>query len=160
MKTRAVLIVFFVSALLLLLPALSLRPAPSGTALVAQVSPQMSPQMPRGLAGGRPGIFRFIPREQLLADRSEIQQLRASLERWRVLADGVQDPMMRRQLEADLELWQTHLDRAQLRLTASASPTAQAVEMQLNDMKGTRMCGVCHEGGVFAESRGPAWPGR
>ncbi|HMK31648.1 MAG TPA: hypothetical protein VK473_18335 [Terriglobales bacterium] len=154
MKTRAVLIVFFVSALLLLLPALPDRPAASSTALVAQITPQM----PRGLSGGRPGIFRFIPREQLVADRAEIQQLRASLERWQLLASGVQDPITRRRLEADLELWQVHLDRAQLRLTASASPTAQAVEMQLNDMKGTRMCGVCHEGGVLADSRHLAWP--
>ena len=159
MKTRAVWVVFFGFALLLLVPALSIRPAPFSSALVAQVAPQLPSQMPRGLAGGRPGIFRFIPREQLLADRSEIQQLRASLERWQVLADGVQDPTARRQLEADLELWQTHLERAQLRLTASASPTAQAVEMQLNDMKGTRMCGVCHEGGMLAESHA-GWAAR
>src|SRR5579884_3661144 len=110
---------------------------------VRNAAAQAPPDVPRGISGGRPGIFRFIPREQLQAERAELTQLRASLERIRAGVSTIQDPAQRRQLDSDLDQWQIHLDRTQQRMTTSASSTAQMVELQLNDIKGQRMCGMC-----------------
>ncbi|MGB9103148.1 MAG: hypothetical protein WCC59_00190, partial [Terriglobales bacterium] len=45
-----------------------------------RVTSQWSP-VPQDLAGGRPGSFRFSTSVQLEADRADLAELRASLER-------------------------------------------------------------------------------
>ena len=107
----------------------------------ARVTSQWSPQE---LAGGRPGSFRFSTAVQLEADRAELAELRASIERVEDLLPAVANPATRRALQAELQKWQLHAARYQQRLVASAGQTAATVELRLNGIKGQRQCGVCH----------------
>lgn len=101
---------------------------------------------PRELAGGRPGSFHFSTTVQLEADRAELIELRASIERVEDLLPAVANPATRQALQAEVRKWQLHAARCQQRLFASAGHTAATVESRLNGIKGQRQCGVCHGG--------------
>ncbi|MBZ5511950.1 MAG: hypothetical protein LAN70_12370 [Acidobacteriia bacterium] len=110
-----------------------------------RVTSQWSP-VPQDLAGGRPGSFRFSTSAQLEADRADLIELRASIERVENLLPAVANPATRQALQAELQKWQLHAARYQQRLSASAGHTAATVESRLNGIKGQRQCGVCHGG--------------
>ena len=110
-----------------------------------RVTSQWSP-VPQELAGGRPGSFRFYTSVQLDADRADLAELRASIERVENLLPAVADPATRQALQAELKKWQLHAARYQQRLFTSAGHTAATVESRLNGLKGQRQCGVCHGG--------------
>ena len=103
---------------------------------------------PQELAGGRPGSFRFSTAVQLEADRADLAELRASIERVEDLLPAVANPVARQALQAEVQKWQLHAARYQQRLVASAGHTAAAVESRLNGIKGQRQCGVCHGGSL------------
>jgi hypothetical protein len=111
----------------------------------ARVTSQWPP-LPQELAGGRPGSFRFATTVQLEADRADLAELRASIERVEDLLPAVANPATRQALQAELQKWQLHAARYQQRLFASAGHTAATVESRLNGIKGQRQCGVCHGG--------------
>jgi hypothetical protein len=115
--------------------------------VAAAVSQARLPQYPTDLAAGRPGIFRFSPQEQVQADKTELGELRIGIERLQLSLRTARDPELRRQVQAELERWQLHVNRMEARLYSSAGPTAATVEARLNGMKGARQCGVCHGGG-------------
>ena len=108
-----------------------------------RVTSQWSP-VPQDLAGGRPGSFRFSTAVQLEADRADLAELRASIERVEDLLPAVANPVARQALQVELQKWQLHAARYQQRLVASAGHTAATVESRLNGIKGQRQCGVCH----------------
>ena len=101
-------------------------------------------QVPQELAGGRPGSFRFSTAVQSEADRADLAELRASIERVEDLLPAVANPATRQALQAELQKWQLHAARYQQRLSTSAGHTAATVESRLNGIKGQRQCGVCH----------------
>lgn len=103
-------------------------------------------QYPNDLAGGRPGVFRFYPSQEIQADRNELAEIRVGIERLRLMLPKVGDPALRRELQAQLEVWQLHTNREEQRMRSSAGPTAAEVETRLNSIKGARQCGVCHAG--------------
>lgn len=110
------------------------------------------PQGPTDLAG-RPGVFRFVTDEEMRANRVEIAELRASLDRVHATLDRVtRDPETQRRMQAEFDLWATHLGREEQRSQVSVSPTAAVAERRLSDMKGSRSCGVCHAGGPITRS--------
>lgn len=128
MKTKA-------AFLLLLLLMLLLFPA--------RVTSQWPP-VPQELAGGRPGSFHFATAAQLDADRADLADLRASLERVQGLVSSVSNAATRQELLAELQKWQLHAAHYEQRLSTSAGPTAATVESRLNGIKGRRQCNVCH----------------
>ena len=102
---------------------------------------------------GRPGVFRFITEEELRAQRLEISELRASLDRVRGTVDRLaRDPETQRRMQAEFDMWAAHLGREERHMDISASPTAAVAERRLTDMKGTRSCGTCHAGGPIVRS--------
>lgn len=107
------------------------------------------PPVPQELAGGRPGSFRFSTAAQLDADRADLAELRASLERVQSLVPSVANPATRQALQAELQKWQLHAAHYEQRITSSAGHTAATVESRLNGIKGRRQCNVCH--GAVAE---------
>ena len=109
----------------------------------ARVTSQWSP-VPQELAGGRPGSFRFSTAVQLEADRADLAELRASIDRVEDLLPAVANPATRQALQAEVQKWQLHAARYQQHLSASAGHTASTVESRLNGIKGQRQCGVCH----------------
>lgn len=111
--------------------------------LLAAVAPA---QYPNDLAGGRPGVFRFYPSQEVQADRNELAQIRVGFERLHALLPRITDATARRELQAQLEIWQLHVTREEQRMRTSAGPTAAEVEARLNSIKGARQCGVCHAG--------------
>jgi hypothetical protein len=111
----------------------------------ARVTSQWSP-VPQELAGGRPGSFRFSTSVQLEADRADLHELRASIERVENLLPAVANPATREALQAEVQKWQLHAARYQQRLFTSAGHTAAIAESRLNGIKGLRQCGVCHGG--------------
>ena len=111
----------------------------------ARVTSQWSPQE---LAGGRPGSFRFSTAVQLEADRADLAELRASIERVEDLLPAVANPVARQALQVEVQRWQLHAARYQQRLVTSAGHTAATVESRLNGIKGQRQCGVCHGGSL------------
>jgi hypothetical protein len=113
----------------------------------ARVTSQWSP-MPQELAGGRPGSFRFSTAVQLEADRADLAELRASIERVENLLPAVANPDTRHALQAEVHKWQLHAARYQQRLFTSAGHTAATVESRLNGIKGQRQCNVCHGGAI------------
>jgi len=135
MKSKAVLV-----ALLFLLSGLILTRGTPGAAQQLQ----RPPQLPYEFAGGRPGVFRFHPQEQMRADLAEAAELRNGVERLRGVLPRISDPAAREQLQSELARWETHLSRLELRVNSSAGPTAATVESRLNGIKGARQCGVCH----------------
>jgi hypothetical protein len=111
----------------------------------ARVTSQWPPQE---LAGGRPGSFRFSTAVQLEADRADLAELRASIERVEDLLPAVANPATRQALQAEVQNWQLHAARYQQRLSTSVGHTAATVESRLNGIKGQRQCGVCHGGSL------------
>ncbi len=110
-----------------------------------QVSPPTQPaQYFAPQASGRPGVFRFHPYQEIQAERAELNELRAGIDRVQALVPSIGDSAARQQLKAELARWQAHLARDEQHLRLSAGPTAADVETRLNEMKGTRTCGVCH----------------
>lgn len=105
---------------------------------------QQPPEMPRDLAGGRPGAFHFVTNEQARADRTELADLHLGVERVQRILPRISDPVAQREVAAELERWSLHLARLSQR--GSAGPTAAVVESRLNQMKGQRSCGICHGG--------------
>jgi hypothetical protein len=101
---------------------------------------------PQELAGGRPGSFRFSTSAQLEADRADLAELRASIERVENLLPAVANPATRQAFQVEVQKWQLHAARYQQRLFTSAGHTAATVESRLNGIKGQRQCGVCHGG--------------
>ncbi len=95
-------------------------------------------------ASGRPGVFRFHPYQEIQAERAELKQLRAGIDRLHGLLPAVGDAAARQELKSELALWQAHLDGEEQHLRLSAGPTAAEVETRLNEIKGARACGVCH----------------
>ena len=130
------------SALVLLL--LFLLMAFPRSASVAQYF--QNPELPRDLSAGRPGSFHFLTHEQLRADRAEIADLRAVIERLQRLLPRIADPVAQREVSRELERWSLHAARIEQRANSSAGPTAASVEARLNQLKGQRSCGVCHGG--------------
>jgi hypothetical protein len=113
----------------------------------ASVTPQHfqgPPDFQRDVSAGRPGTFRFVTNEQLRADRLEIADLRAAMDRMHRLLPAVKDAYAQREISAELERWSLHVARLEQRMNSSAGPTAASVEAHLNQAKGTRQCGVCH----------------
>ncbi len=108
-------------------------------------------QFPPDFSGGRPGIFRFHPQEEMRGDRMELAELRISIERTRALMPMLKDPAARAELQDQLDRWQLHVNRMEHRLGNSAGPTAATVESRLNAIKGARSCAVCH-GGPYSPS--------
>ncbi len=108
-----------------------------------RVTSQWHP-MPQELAGGRPGTFHFVTDSQIAADRSELAELRAGIDRVQNLLSVVTDPKLRQALQAELQKWQLHTARLEQRLYANASPTAATAESRLNAIKGRHNCSVCH----------------
>ena len=111
--------------------------------------PEATPASPTaqyfsGQASGRPGVFRFYPLQEIQGDRSEVAELRAGGERLQALLPAVDDARARQELKAQLQRWQSHLNREEQRMRVSAGPTAAQVETRLNAMKGERTCAVCH----------------
>jgi hypothetical protein len=104
------------------------------------------PPVPQELAGGRPGSFHFSTAAQLDADRADLADLRASLERMRDLVPSVANAATRHALQTEVQRWQLHAARYEQRISTSAGHTASTVETRLNGMKGHRQCGVCHGG--------------
>lgn len=113
----------------------------------ARVTSQWPP-VPQELAGGRPGSFRFSTSVQLDADRADLADLRASIERVENLLPAVASSTTRQALQAEVQKWQLHAARYQQRLSTSAGHTAATVESRLNGIKGQRQCGVCHGGSL------------
>jgi hypothetical protein len=107
---------------------------------------QGPPELPRDIAGGRPGTFRFTTNEQLRADRGELAELRAGLDRLDRLLPRVSDPVTQRELSNQIERWSIHIARLEQRSSTPAGPTAATVEARLDQIKGQRNCGVCHGG--------------
>lgn len=143
MKTRAVLC----ALLLVLLFTWGWSQSPSAPEASLRVAePFAAQQLPPEFSGGRPGVFRFHPQEEMRGDRQELAELRISIERTRGLLQAVKDPAARAELQEQLGRWQTHISRMEQRQTTSAGPTAATVESRLNAMKGARSCGVCHGG--------------
>ena len=105
---------------------------------------QGPPDFQRDVSAGRPGSFRFVTNEQLRADRMEIADLRAGIERLHRLLPIVKDATAQREINAELERWSLHIARLEQRMSSSAGPTAASVEARLDQAKGTRSCGVCH----------------
>lgn len=103
---------------------------------------------------GRPGAFRFYTDEEMRAKRIEIAELRASVDRLRGTLEklAARDPELRRQVQAELEMWNSHLGREEQRMEVSVSSTASVAERRLTEMKGTRSCGTCHAGGPVTRS--------
>ncbi len=101
---------------------------------------------PRDITAGRPGAFRFVTAEQLRADRAEIADLRLGIERLQRLLPSVRDASAQREFATELQRWTLHTARLEQRMNSSAGPTAATVEARLTQMKGQRMCGVCHGG--------------
>jgi hypothetical protein len=130
MKTKAAFFLLFIILLVLLL-------------FPVRVSSQWPP-VPQELAGGRPGSFRFSTAVLLDADRADLTELRASLERVPNLVPSIADPAARQVLQAELQKWQLHAARYEQRLSTSAGHTAARVEARLNGIKGQRQCSVCH----------------
>jgi hypothetical protein len=108
------------------------------------------PPMPQELAAGRPGTFHFSTDAQSQADRYDLAELRASIDRVQNLLPAIQDSATRRALQLELQQWQVHAARYEQRLSVSASPTAAAAEARLNLLKGRRNCALCH--GSMADS--------
>ncbi|MBZ5567178.1 MAG: hypothetical protein LAN64_04920 [Acidobacteriia bacterium] len=109
----------------------------------ARVTSQWPP-MPQELAGGRPGSFRFSTTVQLQADRDDLADMHASIERVQSLVPAISDPITRQALQTEIQKWQLHVARYEQRLASSASPTAASAEARLNAIKGRRQCSVCH----------------
>ena len=111
------------------------------------------PQGPTDLAG-RPGVFKFMTDEEVRAKHLEISELRAAVDRMRGTMErlAARDPQTQRQLDADLQMFATHLGRDEQRMETSVSPTAALAEQRLTAMKGTRSCGICHAGGPVTRS--------
>ena len=135
--TRKAALVFLLLFVLLAFPR---------SASIAAQRFQNPPEFPRDIAGGRPGSFRFLPTEQLRADRTEIADLRAGVDRLQRLLPRVSDPVAQREIAGELERWSLHIARLEQRANSSAGPTAATVEARLNQIKGQRNCGVCHGG--------------
>jgi hypothetical protein len=133
MKTKAAL-VFLILLLSLLCPV--------------RVTSQWPP-LPQELAGGRPGSFRFFTTVQLQADRDDLAELHASIERVQSLLPAISNPITRQALQAEIQKWQLHVARYEQRIASSASSTAASAEARLNAIKGRRQCSVCH--GAMAE---------
>lgn len=95
-------------------------------------------------ASGRPGVFRFHPYQEIQSQRAEVKELHAGIERAQALLPSVSDAAARQELKSELARWQAHLDWEEQHLRTSAGPTAAEVETRLNEMKGSRTCGVCH----------------
>ncbi len=108
-----------------------------------RVFSQWSP-MPQELAGGRPGSFHFVTESQTAADRTELAELRASIDRVQNLLAAVSDAKLRQALQAELQKWQLHAARFEQRIYTNASPTAATAEARLNAIKGRHNCSVCH----------------
>ncbi|HEU5451436.1 MAG TPA: hypothetical protein VFU76_05595 [Terriglobales bacterium] len=142
MKSRIALLA------LLLLTAFAYLERPGAQA----AAPPAAVQGPTDLAG-RPGVFRFITDEQIRAQRIEISELRTSLDRVHATLDRLtRDPETQRRMQAEFDLWMSHLGREEQRLDVSVSPTAAVAERRLTDMKGSRSCGTCHAGGPITRS--------
>ncbi|HET7183400.1 MAG TPA: hypothetical protein VFL42_06630 [Terriglobales bacterium] len=109
----------------------------------ARVNSQWPP-MPQELAGGRPGTFHFSTDAQSQADRYDLAELRASIERVQSLLPAIQNSATRQALQVEVQKWQIHAARYEQRLSVSASPTAAAAEARLNLLKGRRNCALCH----------------
>jgi len=105
--------------------------------------------MPQELAGGRSGTFHFVTDSQTAADRVDVAELRASIDRVQNLLGAVSDPKLRRALQSEVQKWQLHTARFEQRVYANASPTAATAEARLNAIKGRHNCAVCH--GSMAE---------
>lgn len=110
-----------------------------------QVSPTPQPaQYFAPQASGRPGVFRFHPYQEIQAERADMKELHAGIDRLHGLLPSIDDAAARQELKSELALWQAHLDREEQHLRVSAGPTAAEVETRLNEIKGARTCGVCH----------------
>jgi hypothetical protein len=109
----------------------------------ARVTSQWPP-LPQELAGGRPGSFHFSTAVQLEADRHDLAELRASIQRVHNLLPAVADPATRQALQAEVQTWQLHAARYEQRLFTSDGRTAATVEARLNGVKGRRQCAICH----------------
>ena len=72
---------------------------------------QGPPDFQRDVSAGRPGSFRFITNEQLRADRMEIADLRAGIERLHRLLPTVKDATAQREINTELERWSLHIAR-------------------------------------------------
>jgi hypothetical protein len=129
MKHKAAVVVLIIILLILLFPA--------------RVTSQWH-SMPQELAGGRAGTFHFVTDSQSAADRTDLAELRASIDRVQSLLVSVSDPGLRQTLQAELQKWQLHAARFEQRLYANASPTAATAESRLNAIKGRHNCSVCH----------------
>lgn len=141
MKPRIALLALF------LLAAFAYTERPS-----AQAAAPPALQGPTDLAG-RPGVFRFVTDEQIRAQRVEISELRTSLDRVHATLNRLtRDEETQRRLQAEFDLWMSHLGREEQRLDVSVSPTAAVAERRLTEMKGTRSCGTCHAGGPITRS--------
>lgn len=139
MTRKAALVLFLLLILLIAFPR-------SASIAVPGQHFQNPPELPRDVTAGRPGSFRFVTTEQLRADRTEIADLRLGIDRLQRLLPSIRDANAQREIAGELQRWTIHTARLEQRLNSSAGPTAATVEARLNQMKGQRMCGVCHGG--------------
>ena len=99
---------------------------------------QNPPDLPHDVSAGRPGTFRFITNEQFRADRAELVDLRAGIERLQRLLPTLRDPAAQRDIATELERWSLHTARLEQRMNSSAGPTAATVEARHTQMTGQR----------------------
>ena len=137
--TRKAALVFVLLFLLLAFPR-------SASVAVPGQHFQSPPDFPRDVTAGRPGSFHFVTNEQLRADRAEIADLRAGIDRVQRLLPSLRDPIAQREVANELERWSLHVARLEQRMNSSAGPTAATVEARLTQMKGQRNCAICHGG--------------